>query len=58
MIQAKGTEVKTADLDAYDIHLAQSLKFSLQKNGELLSEFIGYQINTYPLTNIHKIVKL
>jgi len=58
IIQVKGTEVRTEDLDAYDIHLAHCLNFTVQKNGECITDFIGYQIYSYPLTNIHKIVKL
>ena len=56
MVERKGLEVSTLDLDAYDIPLNNSIEYQIKPNGELISTFLEYTIHTFPITGIHKII--
>jgi hypothetical protein len=55
MVSKKGNIVSTADLNAYDIQLASSLKYKISKNGTLESDFLKYKIVSNPNLHTHKI---
>lgn len=55
MIERKGLEVSTLDLEAYDIPLINSIEFQIKPNGELISTFLEHTIYTYPISGMHKI---
>ena len=57
MIQKKGFEVNTQDLDAYDIDLSGSITYILKPTGHLESFYLFYKITSNPINNSHKIEK-
>jgi len=56
MVERKGVEVSTLDLNAYDIPLINSIEYQIEPNGELISTFLEYTIHTFPISGIHKII--
>ena len=57
MIAKKGLEVYTQDIEAYDISLANSISFVLERNGILISKFIHHTVVSNPNNHTHKITK-
>ncbi len=53
MVLKKGYTVSTDDLDAYDISLADSLRFEMECDGTLISYFLEHLIISNPITNQH-----
>ena len=55
LVSQKGNLVTTEMLDTYDIDLAFSIQYSISKQGILKSIFLGYEIESNPFNNLHKI---
>jgi hypothetical protein len=57
MIAKKGLVVYTQDIEAYDIILANSISFDIERNGTLISKFIHHTVVSNPNNHTHKITK-
>ena len=57
MISKKGETVTTADLNAYDIRLDNSLKFKISDYGLVESYFLKFLIISNPVIKTHKIIR-
>jgi hypothetical protein len=55
LINKKGNEVITEDLDAYDIELSNPINYEMSSAGVLTSYFLKHKIISNPITQKHKI---